>query len=345
MRAGFAALLLCLSFSPLGAEEEITLDLVEPRSLILAPPPRAETDSLLLATIEPTKRELRFDDVLAAERWEQNFHLLSRLPLDETFTLKQEFRAGMQNETILGDAVTTQFRDAITAMEKSSAEWAVTEALKLALAIQQQLLANNSVPFAEITTYGVQGTVSPTKTTTLKLEASWQDKQEFTGALSDQENYRIALEQQVQQLKASVAGGLSRADLASTVELESLIRKAELALRWNPLPATVLTLASELAWQELRATDELIETYALKLEQRLASFGKVELQAARELRASETAGLLTDRSAWSLGANSTLALHEAWNAGFGVRYKLQEAPDFVTPVDELSFTLSLRTSF
>ena len=57
-------------------------DFVAPRAILISPP-SARAPSLVEATIEPTRHEVRFDDVFAAERWEQNFHLTARLPVQE----------------------------------------------------------------------------------------------------------------------------------------------------------------------------------------------------------------------------------------------------------------------
>jgi hypothetical protein len=65
----------------LATDSDIRLELTEPRKFWCARPP-APAESLIEARIEPTKHELRFDNVFAAEKWEQGFLLAARLPLE-----------------------------------------------------------------------------------------------------------------------------------------------------------------------------------------------------------------------------------------------------------------------
>ena len=83
-------------------------------------------------------------------KWEQGFILHARLPVDDGFSIRQDIRAGLQTETVLGDALSSTYRDALTLLEKTSAELRATEALRVTASIQEQWLANNQVPFAEI---------------------------------------------------------------------------------------------------------------------------------------------------------------------------------------------------
>ncbi|MGB8169801.1 MAG: hypothetical protein WCF18_20030 [Chthoniobacteraceae bacterium] len=346
MRACLLVSLLVLS-GAVSRAADAEFSLTEPRPLIVAPftPP---AESLIEAQIEPTKHELRFDDVLAAERWEQNFQLAARLPVAEAFSLRQEFRTGLQNETVLGDELTTIFHDALAMLEKTSAELKSSEALRIAASVQQQWLATNSVPFAEIVTYGVEAKYSPAKTTAVKLQLEWQDRAEFAATQSGQETYRLTLEQELvpKRLAASTGASLGHFDDAIFAERESFTRKMEGSLKWTPLAATALTLGGELSAREALALVETGEACAVKVQQQIFARSKLELQAGYELQtrspleAAPTAG-----TAWTLGANSDFAVGESWNAGAGVRYRLRDDTAAAPTSDELSFTLSVKGKF
>lgn len=326
---------------------EVEFTLTEPRAVLIAPLARP-ADSLIEAEIEPTKHEMRFDDVLAAERWEQNFQLATRLPVAEAFSLRQEFRSGVQNETVLGDELTTVFHDALAMLEKTAAELRASEALRIAASIQEQWLATNSVPFAEIVTYGVEAKFSPVKTTTVKLQLEWQDRDEFAATQSDQETYRLTLEQELvpKRLTAGAGAAFGHFDDATFADRENFTRKMEGSLKWTPLAATTLTLGGEVSAREALALVESGEAYAVKVQQQVFTRSKLELQAGYELHtrspldAAEIAG-----ATWTLGANSDFALRDDWNAGVGVRYRLREAPSGAPPADELSLTLSVKGKF
>ena len=318
-----------------------------PRVLLITPVAVA-SDSLLEAKIEPTKHELRFDNVLAAERWEQNFQFAARLPVAEAFSLRQEFRAGLQNETVLGDELSTVFRDALTTLEKTSAELRASEALQLAASVQQQWLANNSVPFAEIVTYGAEMKYSPVKTTTVKLQLELSERDEFAATQSAQESYRLALEQELvpKRLAAAAGASLGHADDAVLAERESFTRKLDGSLKWTPLAATSLTLGGERSARDAVALVEGGEAYAVKVQQQLFARSKLELQAGYELHTRSPLDAATSTgSAWNLGANSDFALRDEWNAGVGIRYRLRDESASPVPSDELSLTLSVKGRF
>ncbi len=321
--------------------------LVEPHPLFIAPfTPSAE--SLIELQVEPTKRELRFDDVLAAERWEQNFRLAARLPVAEAFSLRQEFRTGLQSETVLGDELTTLYRDALAMLEKTSAELQASEALRLAASIQQQWLATNSIPFAEIVTYGVEAKISPVKATTVKLQLEWQDREEYTTTETAQETYRLTLEQELvpKRLAAGAGASLGHFDDLVLADREHFTRRMEGSLKWTPLAATALTLGSELSTREALDVLESSEAYALRVQQQIFARSKLELQAGYELhtRSPLDADPTTGKS-WTLGANSDFAVGDSWNAGAGLRYRLREEAASTAPTDELSFTLSVKGKF
>lgn len=346
MAARFLVLLLAVCGVAASASD-VEFTVTEPRSLLITPLVRP-TDSLIEAQIEPTKHEMRFDDVLAAERWEQNFQLAARLPVAEAFSLRQEFRTGLQNETVLGDELTTVFRDALAMLEKTSAELRASEAVRIAASVQQQWIANNSVPFAEIVTYGVEAKFSPAKTTTVKLQLEWQDRDEFAATQSEQENYRLTLEQELvpKRLTAGAGAALGHFDDVIAADHENFTRKMEGSLKWTPLAATTLTLGGELSAREALALIESGEAYAVKVQQQVFARSKLELQAGYELHTrSPLDAEGTGGSSWTLGANSDFALRDDWNAGVGVRYRLREEPVGTAPADELSLTLSVKGKF
>lgn len=347
MRVRLLVSLLLSGCSLAVAEDDAEFSYTEPRSILIAPA-MAPQPSLIEMQIEPTKHELRFDDVLSAERWEQNFQLAARLPVAEAFSLRQEFRTGLQTETVLGAEFTTHYRDALAVLEKTSAELRASEALRLAAIVQQQWLATNNVPFAEIVTYGVEAKFSPVKTTTLKLQLEWLEREEFSMTETAQETYRLTLEQELvpKRLAAGAGVAIGHFDDRELDDREHYTRKMEGSLKWTPLTATTLTLGGELSAREALALLESGEAYAVKLQQQLFARSKLELQAGYELHTrSPLDADPTSGAAWTLGANSDFAVGDGWNAGAGVRYRLREDAVSVTPLDELSFTLSVKGKF
>lgn len=314
---------------------------------VLVDPPARAAESLLEAKIEPTKYERRLQDAFAAETWEQGFSLAARLPVDEAFSLRQEFRTGLQSETVLGQELAATYRDALALLEKTSAELRASEALRLAVSVQQQWLATNSVPFAEILTYGAEAALRPMKATVLKLQAEWQERDEFSASASAQETYRLALEQELFPKRLTARAGVSFAHFADglVAERETFARKLETALQWTPLAQTALTLGVELADQDALRADATAELYAVKLQQQLFPGGKVELQAGYEQRVQETLDALSRSGAWNLGAQSDFTLRDDWAAGFGVRYRQRSESPLLAPVDEVSLSLSIKGRF
>jgi hypothetical protein len=201
------------------------------------------------------------------------------------------------------------------------------------------------VPFAEIVTYGAEARFTPVKTTAVKLQLESSQRAEFVGTQSAQATYRLALEQElVPKLKATAA--LARVHSAEDVAPanESNTDRLEGSLQWSPLAATSFTLGAESNARETAALREVTDAVAVKMQQQLFTRSKLELQAGYELltRAPLDA---PPAAGWSVGANSDFALHEDWNAGLGVRYRLREEPAAATPVDELSLTLSVKGRF
>ncbi len=339
MRAALVVSFLLLT-SSFGRGEEFSL--TEPREILLRPAPGPAADSPIEARIDPTKREVRFDDVLAAERWEQGFLLAARLPVTEALSLRQELRTGLQTETILGDEFSATYRDALTMLERTAAELQASEALRLAVSAQQQWLATNSVPFAEIVTYGGEAKYSPTKTTTVKLQLELAERTETVGTEAVQETYRLSLEQELvpKWLGAAGGGALSMNDDA---EGESRGYRYDASLKWTPLAATTVTLGGE---RGTRGTGDEIESrdaVAVKLQQQLFAGSKLELQAGYDLRTrSPLDGPEVAGAGWNLGMNSDFSLREDWRAGVGVRYR--EEATTLKP-EEVSFSLSVKGKF
>jgi hypothetical protein len=338
MRFARFGCLLLLSAAP-GRSDEFSL--VETPIRLIAPASQAEP-SLLEARVEPTKREVRFDDVLAAERWEQGFLLTARLPVTEALSLRQELHTGLQTETVLGDELSSTYHDALAMLERTAVELLASERLRLAVSAQQQWLATNSVPFAEIVTYGGEAKYSPGKTTTAKLQLEVSDRAEVSGAESDQETYRLSLEQELVPKWLSAAGGAALV-VADDALTESVARRYEASMKWTPLAATALTLGGEHAVRESTAEIEARRAYGLKVQQQLFAGSKLELQAGCDLHTrSPLDGPEVAGAGWNLGASSDFAIREDWRAGIGVRYREEAA---APQPEELSFTLSVKGKF
>ena len=344
MRPWMLALLLAGFGGPAFAVEA-DFAITASRSLLVAPVVTTSS-SLIEANVEPTKHEVSFPDVTSTEHWEQNFQLAAKLPVAETFSLRQEFRTGVQNDTVLGPELATVFRDSLAMLEKTSMDLIASEALRIAASVQEQWIANNSVPFAEIVTYGVETKFSPVKTTTVKLQLELSQRDEFAGSQSDAESYRLSLEQELlpKHLTAATGASLAHSGDALLADRESFTRKMDGSLKWTPAAATALTLGGE--WSARDAVVESGEAWAAKLQKKLSARTKLELQAGYELHTrSPIEGAAATGSAWNLGANSDFSLRDDWNAGVGVRYRLREEPAGGVPLDELSLTLSVKGKF
>ena len=344
MRSWLLAPMLALLAGHLPAADT-EFSLTESRPIFIAPP-GAASGALIQATIEPTRHELRFDDVLAAERWEQNFQLAAPLAITEAFSLRQELRTGLQNETVRLDEFSTAARDAIAVLEKTSAELRASEALRLAASVQDQWLANNSVPFAEIVTYGAEAKFSPVKTTAVKLQIELQERDEFAAAQSEQTTWRLALEQELvpKRLKAVAGASLIRAGELDSADRGSSTGKVDGSVQWSPLTDTAFTLGAGRTHRETAALCEDVDAYAFKVQQQIFSRSRLEMQAGYELRTRGPLDL-PESDGWNLGASSDFALRDDWNAGVGVRYRLRDEPLTANPLDDLSLTLSLKGRF
>lgn len=340
----FCLLTLLLGASAWAAEES-EFSTETPRALIIAPATVAP-DSLVTFSIEPTRHELIADqNVFAAERWGQDFLVTARLPLTDALSLREEWRSGLQSETVLGDAFAATYRDALSMLEKTAAELRASEAWRIAATVQQQWLATNSVPFAEIVTYGAETKFTPVKTTTLKLQAEWQVRTEQPAAPNEQDSCRLSLEQTLvpQLLSADAGVGLSALEAAAVSRNSGVTRKLDGSLKWTPAATTALILGGAFSTRDTAAVDEATRAYGLKLQQRIAAAARVELNA--NYTESAPAGIVTTDGAWALGANSEIGLARDVNAGLGVRYQLRDdAPAAFAPQD-LSFTLSLKGQF
>jgi hypothetical protein len=321
---------------------------------ILVTPQAVSAESLVEAKFEPTKHELRVGEFPAEEKWEQGFLLAARLPVDDAFLLRQDIRTGLQTETVLGDALSFTYRDALALLEKTSAELRASEALRLAASIQQQWLANNRVPFAEIVTYGTEAVARPAKNLTLKLQAEWQEHAEFAGAVAEQQAYRLAIEEELVPKKLKASAGAALVDSEDATGREISERKWDAALFWSPNgDRTALTLSADLADREITCDPQFADgtsadrmaNYHVKLRQRLFARSQIELQAGRETPPLQAVDGLPSADAWSLGANSDFFLREGWNAALGLRYRLQDDSPSPAPADEFSLTLSLRGLF
>jgi len=334
--APVVSILLLLAGAGIGDEFSLT----ESREVLVRPAPVAGEPSLFEARIDPTKREVRFDDVFAAERWEQGFLLAARLPVTEALSLRQELRTGLQTETVLGDELSATYRDALTMLERTAAELQASEALRLSVSAQQQWLATNSVPFAEIVTYGGEAKFSPAKTTTVKLQLELAERAEMSGAESVQETYRLSLEQELVPKWLSATGGAALVDAEGPAALG---RRGEASLKWTPLAATALTLGGERGVRETAAERETRDAVSLKVQQQVFVGSKLELQAGYDLRTrSPLDGPEAAGAGWNLGVNSDFALREDWRAGIGVRYR----EDAAAPrPEEVSFSLSVKGKF
>jgi hypothetical protein len=318
---------------------------------ILVPPPVAAAEALIGAKFEPTKHELRVNDTLTTEKWEQGFLLHARLPLDEAFSIRQDIRTGLQTETVFGDALATTYRDALTLLEKTSAELRASEALRIAASIQQQWLANNQVPFAEIVAYGTEVVARPVQSITLKLQAEWHEREEFAGSTAEQQSYRLVIDEEFvpKKLKASACAGIVDSEDASGREVSE--RRWGALLFWSPDgDRTALTLGADFAEREITGGPEnaigadldRVANYQVKLRQRFFLRSNVELQAGRELHPLNFTDGLPSVDAWNLGANSDFFLREELSAALGLRYRLR---DEAAPADEFSLTLSIKGRF
>lgn len=345
----FGHFICCVSLASAAAlaVEGVTFDLASSPEILIAPPARP-AESLVAAQIEPTKYDRLVSDLSATDKWEQGFVLAAWLPIDETFTLKQDFRTGLQSETVLGQALAATYRDALAVMEKTSAELKASEAVRIAAAIQQQWLANNQVPFAEITTYGAEAAITANKTTTLKLQSEWQQREEAAATdTTAQETYRLLLAHELlpKRLHASTAVSLVHSANNEDADRETLLRKIESALRWTPMEQTAFTLGGEFGDQGATVTDTTGATYLLKLQQQIFRGAKVEVQGGYEQRLQETAEEITRDGAWNLGANSDFTLRDEWAAGVGLRYRQRDDVSLQRSADEVSFSLSVKGKF
>lgn len=321
---------------------------------VLLPPPAVAAESLIEARFEPTKHELRVSDFPAVEKWEQGFLLHARLPVDETFSLRQEFRTGLQTENILENGLSATYRDALALLEKTSAEVRASDALRLAASIQQQWLATNRVPFAEIVTYGTEAVAKPVKSVTLKLHAEWQQRDDFAGVVAEQQTYRLAVDEEWIPKKLKASAGAALLDSADEAGREISERKWDAALFWSPDGDRIaFTLGADLADRGITASSQSeqgasvdrVVNYHAKLRQRLFARSQIELQGGRELHPLESPNGLPSAEAWTLGANSDFHLREDWNAALGLRYRLRDEPLPLAPADEFSLTLSVKGRF
>lgn len=317
--------------------------LIEPRQILIAPPPHA-AETLVEARFEPWKRETRNEGAFAAERWQQDFLLTARLPVDEAFTIRQEIRSGVQSETILGQELATTYRDALSLLEKTSAELRAG-ALRLAAFAQQQWIANNSVPFSEIVTYGTEAAITAMRHLTLKLQAEWRQREEFAASTFADEQYRLLLDYEWIPKRFRTTAGIALAhSVNESSELpENSQRKLEAGLRWTPFERTALTLGAELAAHDTLAAETETEAYAVKLQQQLLPSARLELQAGYEEKGQVALG--SRQGLWNLGANSDFTLSSDWAAGLGIRYRHHQQSPLRPPAEELSLSLSLKGSF
>lgn len=342
-----------LAFANCAAADEAAFEFAEQPEILVAPP-AAAVESLIEAKFEPTKRDLRVDGLLTAEKWEQGFLLHARLPVDEMISLRQDFRTGLQTETILGDALATTYRDALTLLEKTSAELRASEALRIAASIQQQWLANNQVPFAEIISYGTEVVAKPAPSVTLKLQAEWQEREEVAGPVAEQQAYRLAIDEEFIPKKLKVIVGAGIVDSKDAMGHEVSERKWNAALFWSPDgDQTMCTLGVDLAEREsggdarLAQGPELdrVASYHLKLRQRWFARSHVELQAGRELHAPDSSNGMASTETWNLGTNSDFLFRDELNAGLGLRYRLRDDSSASVVGNEFSLTLSLKGRF
>ena len=232
-------------------------------------------------------------------------------------------------------------------LEKTSAELRASDALRLTASIEQQRIANNSVPFAEIVAYGTEAALTPVKTTTIKFQLEWQQRDEVAAVVSERETIRLAIEQEFipKKLKTSAGASLVLIPNETVREADSEARKFETAVQWSPLAQTAVTLGAELATREAVRLNETVENYALKLQRQLFPGSTVELQAGYEQRWQDSLSTFSQATSWNLGARSDFGLRDDWMAGVGLRYRLRDEAPLLTPTDELSLTLSLKGRF
>lgn len=316
-----------------------------PRAVLIAPAPVAAGSSLFQLTAEPTKHQVRWVGG-EGESWQQGIGLATRLPVGEAVSLVQEFKAGLQVETTFTDLLSTASRDALTTLERTAAELRLSEALKWEVSAQQQWLANNSVPFAEIVSYGTELKFAPSKTGSVALQAQWEEREQFPAPAGVQQSYRVTGERQLGSPAVRASAGAAYAVQEDAGE--AITTKLESALKWTPVKATTFTLRLDETRRALPLQGELeiADLLGVILQQQLHAQSRVELQAGYELRSrtrDETA--LAESSAWNLGASSDIRLLENTAAGFGVRYRLREDSPFTAPTEEVSFTLSVKGQF
>jgi hypothetical protein len=263
------------------------------------------------------------------------------------FRSGRSFAPGLQTETILGSELSAAYRDALAVLERTSAELRASEFLRLAASAQQQWVASNRVPFAEIVTYGTEASITPVKASVLKLQAEWQQHDEFAATASEQDTYRLALEQELipKRLRASVGVAFVHFDDENLADRESFARKLDTALRWTPIEQTSLTLGAELADQAALHAGSSSGAYAVKLQRRLARRTKLELQAGYEQRTLESLDARSSNEVWNLGAQSDFTLRDDLAAGLGLRYRQRHDSLFPRPEDEVSLSLSVKGRF
>ena len=332
-----------------AAQDDATFEASAPREVIVRPAAQP-APSLAEARVEPTRRERRSGGEFDIDVWTQDFTLAYRLPIAEPFALRQEFRAGVQAENgLFGDEFEAALRDAVTIAERTAALLQLTESFKAELSVQDQWLAQNSVPFAEIVTYGAEAAWSPAKQTQVKARLALDQREEATGGASGRQTVRLAIEQEFvpARVKASAAASVAHQDDALVAEKEARIEKIEAALKWTPFSPTTFALHYERGEKTLLTLDEteFAQLYGFKLQQQLFPQMKLELNAAHDARLREALDSATRTGTWNLGASSDLTLLENWNAGVGIRYRFRDDTLLTAPPEELSLTLSLKGKF
>ena len=332
--------------SSAAAQDDATFEASAPREVIVRPAAQP-APSVVEARVEPTKRERRTGGEFDIDVWTQDFTLAYRLPIAEPFALRQEFRAGVQTENgLFNEESEAALRDAVTVTERTAALLQLSDSLKAELSVQAQWLAQNSVPFAEIVTYGAEAAWSPARQTHVKARLALDQREETAGAASEQETVRLAIEQDIApaRVKASAAASVAHQDDAVK---EARIEKIEAALKWTPFTPTSFALHYERGEKTMLTLDETesAQLYAFKLQQQLFPQMKIELNAAHDARLREALESATRTGTWNLGASSDLILLENWNAGVGIRYRFRDDTLLTAPPEELSLTLSVKGKF